>query len=634
MEDISEKDGSRSKLKLSFVGFERDQKFVILKSHLDKYKKSKLYSIVDNNDSYDEKNGWYLVENPQKYLYLVFETIKGHESILSEIPLEDQLEVTRAYLSCGITMPWQIDSHFRILREQKKKEDDINGYLKSLIKTVNSIEANVHNCYKRIEQLEDNLTEETKSIKENMKNISDELYTSICDTRTEVIGRILSLQEEVRVQFKAQNDTLLENRQSIIDFQQSSTNKIYDLHHVADTKLDSIQDGINKCNQNVQSSLKQESDNFNKLKKNVETMKNDVCKNQDSSFGSLKDQITSFKTLFEKKHRDTMNKSDDIHMKIGDCTRILSEEHKQIVSLIESESSNHHKDTTEFQESFMSRCSVSDDIMKKVQKSVKTVYVSQNNLLDRLLNGLTPIIDTTELLTFNILNNININKPFLYHINFMESTILSLYDRLWLTTKFKQDKQWVLAYRGTTHSFSVECMKSLCYHKECIIVVKTTGKEDNDEYPVFGGYTSVGWGSPHRYIINPPREGMGYCIDKDAFLFSLQNPHGYSNSLLPIQIKNCHYALLTGDPLVPISFSGGIYIQDIDGIMNKGYIDFFNKNLVYTSPCTDLGNSFFTNTASSNEKNSFDILEIEIYLDTQYSDFLKNSICSHVSMPV
>ncbi|KAK8814311.1 hypothetical protein WA158_008173 [Blastocystis sp. Blastoise] len=200
-----------------------------------------------------------------------------------------------------------------------------------------------------------------------------------------------------------------------------------------------------------------------------------------------------------------------------------------------------------------------------------------------------------------------------------DSTILTYMDRAFFFMLFKDCCQWQLLYRMSDHEGSVKCFKEKCWEKESLVFVKAL--DDDKNIVTFEGYTATGWGKNLIDRDNPPRPGMGWRADKNAFLFSLINPHGYNYSLLRLDKENVTSiacALNSNDPLFPLSFCQGFMLSDAQkgGKFSVGIVNSLNNpDPVYISPHPELGNSFFTNNGKPDEANIFALVDFEVYTD-------------------
>ncbi|KAK8799476.1 hypothetical protein WA158_006025 [Blastocystis sp. Blastoise] len=200
------------------------------------------------------------------------------------------------------------------------------------------------------------------------------------------------------------------------------------------------------------------------------------------------------------------------------------------------------------------------------------------------------------------------------NLNLQNSILINEETRIELNKWFKEDKEWELSYRCSDENRSVKKWHEKCDDKESLVIIQGKG-EDGQSY-IFGGYTSVGWGKNHSDMDNPLREGTGYRADSKAFLFSLTNPHGYNNTKLAVNPKKSSWALMSNDSEYELAFLNGIYLRtktDDDQFINGSNEFLCDKNSVYIPPYPELGNSFFVNTNQPDKKNTFDLIDFEVF---------------------
>ncbi|KAK8801949.1 hypothetical protein WA158_006344 [Blastocystis sp. Blastoise] len=183
-----------------------------------------------------------------------------------------------------------------------------------------------------------------------------------------------------------------------------------------------------------------------------------------------------------------------------------------------------------------------------------------------------------------------------------------------LSKWFNVNKEWKLLYRCSDENRSVKKWHEKCDDKESLVIIEGKGK--NSQSYIFGGYTSVGWGKNHSDMENSLRKGTGYRIDSKAFLFSLTNPHGHNYTKLNINPKFQNNALISNNPKFELAFCSSMFLTtdiDKDQFVN-GNMEFLDsQNPVYFSPYSELGNSFFVNTNTTDRMNEFDLIDFEIF---------------------
>ncbi|KAK8809488.1 hypothetical protein WA158_000431 [Blastocystis sp. Blastoise] len=164
---------------------------------------------------------------------------------------------------------------------------------------------------------------------------------------------------------------------------------------------------------------------------------------------------------------------------------------------------------------------------------------------------------------------------------------------------------WKLLFRASENAFSCERFHEYCDNKTNLLVL-VSYKDKNDLTYRFGGFTSKGWTKPKKYQPNT----WIYARDKNAFLFSFNNPHNTS----PIKLK----ATDKRDTLSYCSqwgpcFNGGISICQFCHKVNSSC--YFTTNTTDPAFCIDpiYGFSLFTNTAANDKCNEFKIEEYEVF---------------------
>ncbi|KAK8797091.1 hypothetical protein WA158_004301 [Blastocystis sp. Blastoise] len=225
----------------------------------------------------------------------------------------------------------------------------------------------------------------------------------------------------------------------------------------------------------------------------------------------------------------------------------------------------------------------------------KTIYLQPNDLkYDRIRS----IIHTFS--SYNIHCTSIWNQMKGYFL-FKSSSILPLEYSSFISTSVGIEKDWKLLYRAIQDGFhSRDFHDSVDNKGECIIFIEC---RDYEQRYIFGGYTKKGWGQPY----DMEKKNIGYKIDDDAFLFTIQNPFFIPPSLFPAK-KNGY--TIYDDPSWGPCFYSGFYISDECNENSESQISALESTFQLHPT---LGNSLFVNTNKKSKSNHFIVYNVEVF---------------------
>lgn len=158
-------------------------------------------------------------------------------------------------------------------------------------------------------------------------------------------------------------------------------------------------------------------------------------------------------------------------------------------------------------------------------------------------------------------------------------------------TQWLPQKQLKLIYRATRDGFSAQSFHQKCDNRgPTLTVIRSTGGY------LFGGYTSASWET---------RVFSAVKTDKNAFLFTLSNPHGIIPTRYTIGPNSIHHAICFNNDNFCAIF-GAAYDICVSSNSNENYQSYTNF------PCTYMDSSGKGNNTFTGAKN-FRTNEIEIY---------------------
>ena len=180
--------------------------------------------------------------------------------------------------------------------------------------------------------------------------------------------------------------------------------------------------------------------------------------------------------------------------------------------------------------------------------------------------------------------------------------------------EWTQQNHWKLLYRASEHNFSSTSFHQYCdpINEPTLTIIKT-----KDGY-IFGGYTTQSWNNSIFFIVEFFIDIEYYKIDNSAFIFTLKNPHDIAPTRFMKKIEA--FAPIESDPNYGPIFGNqndgyDILIDNNCNNKNSNYIKNDGKRSYDCHPI--LKKSFFTNTNSSSNTNSFIVSEYEVFFHSK-----------------
>ena len=172
---------------------------------------------------------------------------------------------------------------------------------------------------------------------------------------------------------------------------------------------------------------------------------------------------------------------------------------------------------------------------------------------------------------------------------FFGGTLLSEEDQLQLNRFYGDvNQKWHLTYKATKDGFTIDDFHRCCDGKGATITVI----ESLDNY-LFGGYTSISW--------NFHQGAKTGALDRNAFLFTLTNPHGIPATKYNIKANGEH--AVVPNAMGPTFGQYDICIYPNSNLNSQSFIE-FPSNFIDST-----GKGYLTFTGSTN----FTTRDIEIY---------------------
>ncbi|KAK8810429.1 hypothetical protein WA158_007004 [Blastocystis sp. Blastoise] len=185
--------------------------------------------------------------------------------------------------------------------------------------------------------------------------------------------------------------------------------------------------------------------------------------------------------------------------------------------------------------------------------------------------------------------------------SFPSSLLLTNYYSQKLLEWTGMDKQWKLVYSGRFDGYKSKEFHRRCDNKgETILIVKCY----SNKIPcIFGGYSQVGWKSTED-------KDWTSIYDKNAFLFTLQNPH----HIVPSQYKNNQkYDALRYNRNWGPCFNCGICISDDCNSNSYSHIMFDDQDPVYEQHPI-YKSSLYIDLEPKQSKSFFKVEDIEVFI--------------------
>ncbi|CAF0948488.1 unnamed protein product [Rotaria sordida] len=242
------------------------------------------------------------------------------------------------------------------------------------------------------------------------------------------------------------------------------------------------------------------------------------------------------------------------------------------------------KDSNEFR-----RRHSTDTSIENLNSKLKNLQATLNTHSPRIRLSVTPIDWSTILRVF-----VETSPIFNYDISppkqlFVGGTLLTQEDQFQLSKFYGNDNQkWHLIYKAAKDGFTIDDFHRCCDSKGPTITVI----QSLDNY-LFGGYTSVSWNF-HQGV----KSGV---MDRTAFIFTLNNPHGLSPT--KYTIKSTGENATIPNAMGPTFGQYDICIYPNSNLNSQSFITFPSNYIDST------GKGYLTFTGSTN----FTTTDIEIY---------------------
>ncbi|CAF1355606.1 unnamed protein product [Rotaria sp. Silwood1] len=241
-------------------------------------------------------------------------------------------------------------------------------------------------------------------------------------------------------------------------------------------------------------------------------------------------------------------------------------------------------DSNEFQ-----RRNSTDNSIESLNSKLRNLQTALNTHSPRIRLSITPIDWSTILRVFvetSTIFNYDISPP---KQLFFGGTLLTQEDQLQLNKFYGNENQkWHLIYKATKDGFTIDD-----FHRCCDSQGPTTTVIQTLDNYLFGGYTSVSWNF-HQGV----KSG---ATDRTAFLFTLNNPHGFSPTKYTIKSAGEH--AIIPNAMGPTFGQYDICIYPNSNLNSQSFIKFPSNYMDST------GKGYLTFTGSTN----FTTSDIEIY---------------------
>ncbi|KAL9954723.1 hypothetical protein ACROYT_G042296 [Oculina patagonica] len=156
----------------------------------------------------------------------------------------------------------------------------------------------------------------------------------------------------------------------------------------------------------------------------------------------------------------------------------------------------------------------------------------------------------------------------------------------------RQDGKWRLLFRASRDGFAAATFHSKCDNKGATITIVKSGNN------IFGGFTEVPWKSQR-----------GYTACRDAFLFSMVNPHGLGPTKMRLRNERQQYAISFHSSRGP-TFGAGFDLLISDNA-NTNISSYSNLGDTYECP-PGQQSTFFTGGPSFTVTN-YEVFALQMY---------------------
>jgi hypothetical protein len=230
-----------------------------------------------------------------------------------------------------------------------------------------------------------------------------------------------------------------------------------------------------------------------------------------------------------------------------------------------------------------------DNSMQQLNYKLKNLQSALSTYSPRIQLNITPIdwstilrvfVETSTTVSYDVLPKRQL---------FFGGTLLTQEDQVQLNKFYETDNQkWNLIYKGTRDGFTIDDFHRCCDSQGPTMTII----QSLDDY-LFGGYTSISWNF-HQGV----KSGV---IDRNAFLFTLTNPHGISPTKYTVKSGGEH--AVVPNAMGPTFGQYDICVYPNSNLNSQSFIKFPTYYMDST------GKGYLTFTGSTN----FTTTDIEIY---------------------
>jgi hypothetical protein len=230
-----------------------------------------------------------------------------------------------------------------------------------------------------------------------------------------------------------------------------------------------------------------------------------------------------------------------------------------------------------------------DTSFEQINAKLKHLQTDLNTYSPRAQLSITPIdwssilrviVETSSTLRYETLSQKHL---------FSGGTILSQGDQNQLNKFYgNENEKWNLVYKATKDGFTIDDFHRCCDDQGPTITII----ESSNNY-LFGGYTSIGW--------NHHQGAKSSVADRNAFIFTLSNPHGMSPTKYTIKSSGEH--AIIPNAMGPTFGQYDLCVYPNSNLNSQSFISFPSHYIDST------GKGYLTFTGSTN----FTTIDIEVY---------------------
>ncbi|KAK8810771.1 hypothetical protein WA158_007346 [Blastocystis sp. Blastoise] len=580
--------------KATFIGPSQTRIFSISVSTLCLYPKTLFYEYYMNP----------LKRIDAGYIYINYSEINMDSALLFlegkyvnlDRKTEEQLqELKDDLLFFRISIPQEIDKQLELLKCQKKSNET---HEKMLMQCLSIIQSQMNNIKNDVLHLKSDVSNVERNL-QKLDKIAEE--------------RMMEMETQVKRNNDIVSMTLLSVKPRFDNLLKDEKEKIEMNYQHLQTTMEMVEMSISK---QIQDHHEEAMKRYQILEESLETYRTattNICEKEEEKVSFEK---TNFSNVITKYH----NKNESFIESQKNSISYVTEELNLLVNKIQNHMQSlltvyntHVNSTNKWIQSSVSALSDSFIHKKIIDETLEnTNNQSLTSFNDSIPKNILELLEQQELKLHDILalgmciHEAMYNQlvcPVIPHplFSFPCSSLLTDYYAYKVLEWTGMDNQWKLVYSGRFDGYKSKEFHRRCDNKgETILIVKCY----SNKIPcIFGGYSQVGW----KFTEDKDWTSI---YDKNAFLFTLQNPH----HIVPSQYKNNQkYDALRYNRNWGPCFNCGICISDDCNSNSYSHIMFDDQDPVYEQHPI-YKSSLYIDLEPKQSKSFFKVEDIEVFI--------------------